>query len=353
MLISRMMQGCSAIRRRPEIPYNFVEFMGSAALANVTTNNLDAKAAYSSYYYYEAFDNNLTTGYEWAWSSAANIMTSSIDTTPVWLDIAFFKPTVMGAFKFYPRVNGYPSRFAIYGSNTGAFKSADRTLVLESGTLSYASHPGWTAWFENTGTKIRYKFFRIYFLDSYTYFPTLTGINGITEVGFKIDDTSYNATTFKWERNITSRTVTASVGTGNNAFANNATAWKIDATTFIPDCWLQLQLPASRSFAGWRINDYQSTSYGKGVPGNYSLYGSNTGAFSGEQTTIFNNAVFDATGMLPFPTATVFQRSPWQCPTSPAGPFTYYRWVFHTWNYLGTTTPDNPGIAMIWVALSA
>jgi hypothetical protein len=352
MLISRIYAGAAAISRRPEASANFADFYGSTTFNSSQQVVVDTRNYYSSYYSYEVFDGNETN--IWVWSYSTEILTSDIDTTPAWVDLLCFKPTVLNGVKLQAATKGLPHRIAVYGSNTGAFTSGDRNFVLE-GTIDLTGMVAydWTGYFTKTTPNIAYKFYRIYLLDYMDFLDDAsdTRFHGWSDMAFHIQEEYVTGERFVMKNGLVGSTASASSGTAANAFSTSASGWIIDPTTFIPDSWLMVDLGAGnlRKVHGWRIIYTPGNSYGRGLPGTYSLYASNTGAFAGEETVLFSESGFNV-GAVDVATGST-QRTPWQVLDNETVPFRYFKWVFHTWNYMGGTEAY-PGISSIRLGTS-
>lgn len=111
-------------------------------------------------------------------------------------------------------------------------------------------------------------------------------------------------------------TFSASNGTGPEwAFDDNTgSGWYNNSPSF--DCWLQVQFASAKQIEKLRIY-IVDISYG---PTSFHIYGSNTGAFSGEETEIL-----DWTGS----SWASFTWNDWEFEN--AATFTYYRIVFHSY----------------------
>lgn len=355
MLISRMVINAGAFRRRPEEIIDMVTFAATAGLYSVNKYVTFTTGAnyFSSYYPWQLFDASQTSYWIWASSDQTTTLTTSIDTCK-WVDIYPGQKVVLNKIRVCG-YKGFPTTIAVYGSDTGAFTAGDRVLIL-SGNLSVAgvsADKTWSQWIAKTGPNVWYKFYRMYTIGPYQFFPQTTGthIQGMVEVELEVSDNISTAERIITKNNgDTGWTYAASAGSAYRAFDTNVTPWVPNTSAFPANSWLTVDFGAAakRHFGGWRTMARNSSTYGFGYPGSYSLYWSNTGVFGGEETAICVNRTFNTSGCV----MAESEYSPWQDCDSVIGPIRSLKWVFHSWNMLSRQLTSYAGITAMDLQLS-
>jgi hypothetical protein len=207
-------------------------------------------------------------------------------------------------------------------------------------------------WYTRSGPAAFYRFYRIYCIGPAQIISGSTiSKPGITEFNFELDDGYFTQERMHHFTNYSSATYEASHGTATNAFGWGDSGWT-PGSTFPADCWIQVVLPANqlRHFLGWRMCSVNgaATTYGRGVPGSYSLHVSTTGAFAGEETLLVDAADFNSDGF----DCSTKGYSPFQLAGNMTEPMRGFRFTFHTWDFKSCPYSTYPGIADMFLLLS-
>lgn len=318
---------------------------GGGSLLPTTSNTAD-----------DAFDTQLSDTFPLNPNQTpVTYLTSSIDTT-VYLQFNWYEAIRVTSIALIG-YNGLPTTIEIYGSNSFDFSTQS---LLHTQTLDGASSVSntFTDWYD-FNTVSPYKFLRVYFLLPWVFRTGTTTGGGIGEVKLKIADADIaNAglyyTHTGYAGPISALYTSQSGTTPANAFNYLLTsAWRTTyaAINAAGGCWLQLNTNSDTTrmnLRGFAIQQGQTSQYyGQGAPGYYSLKCSNTGAFTGEETTIIDNQLFDYGAM----SKTNLCISPWVEFAAP-GLHRYYRWYFYSWTNLDHGFAVVPGIGKFYLKYS-
>lgn len=348
MRFVRLITTAGAFRRRPEAPLTYTALTtdGSAISAQ---SMFYSPWYYSGYRHYRLLDSSLYATSGWCTSYATDNFTTSLDTTP-WIDFTPGHPTVLNKVRFAGEFT-IPTELRIYGSNTGAFTAADRTLVVTVTCPSDLTTRTMSDWFTRSGPAVFYRFYRIYCTGPAQIISgSAVSYPGISEINFELDDSYFVNERIHHFTGYSSCVFSASHGTATNAFTLGDSGWT-PGSTFPGECWIQVVLPSNqlRKFLGWRMQALNgaNTTYGRGVPGSYSVHVSTTGAFTGEQYCVVDAADFNAGG---FDCSTKIL-SPFQL-NAMTDPVRGIRFTFHSWDFKSCPYTTYPGISDMYLLLS-
>jgi len=257
--------------------------MGYLDIASDKVTNSNCSSRYSSYYGADQlFDNNTSTFWE----------NNGADAFPHWahVQLAFARTPIRISITSRPSYGSRaPKEFIFYGSNTGSFSGEEIALYTSGQETGWGSGETRSFTFANTTA---FLYFRLKVISSNN-----ASLVNISSLKIEIDDTTGEENTPTLPADLSGgQTYSQSSSwdgsyTGSKAFDNNTSTLWHTAGASSPPHWVQVQFgTATRiTLMTWtpRLSD---SNYN---PKDFSIKGSNTGSFSGEETTIATFSLAD------------------------------------------------------------